>query len=174
MKCNWESGMHFDLPPLASKIVSNLLRLWTTPIVTFQTRGSKVSVKFGPEFPGFGISLSKSIDERLAQIDEARASLHSALAAVEELKDIADKNKADLADALSQLSLAQESKLIAEKEADLAKQVATADVDAFRRVVGIPSRKQIALERLFGFGLGVAASLVASVVWWAVARTLSE
>jgi len=91
-----------------------------------------------------GQSLGQDIDERLLQIDVARSSLETALAAIDELKQLADKNKADLDEALARLHEANENKMTAEQQAEVARQVARVDVSALRKVVGIPTRTQVA------------------------------
>ena len=40
-----------------------------------------------------------------------------------------------------------------------------ADLKAYQRGAGVPSRKQIAKERLVVFGLGIVASLLSKLVW---------
>lgn len=90
---------------------------------------------------------------------------------MDELKQLADRNKADLDAALAALREANENKMTAEQEAEIARQVARVDVSTFRKVVGIPTRVEVAWERAIGFGLGVFASLLASLVWWFVGRS---
>ncbi len=161
--------MRLDLPEWASKVVWNAVRVWTTPVLSFKVGPQGVSVHILPD-ASLSLTLKRSIDERIEQIDAARRSLATALEAVDELKVEANKNRADLADALEQLRTADELRATAEQEAATARLAADTDVGSFRKIMGIPSRRQIALERAIGFVLGVLASLLASLVWWLITR----
>lgn len=54
------------------------------------------------------------------------------------------------------------------------RKLAEVDVEAFRKVAGVPTQLQMAKERFreraYGFLLGVLASVVASAIWWLLAK----
>ena len=78
--------------------------------------------------------------------------------------------RAELEAIRSELKETVAHKASAEHELDTVKKMAEADVEVFRRVVGIPSRRDIAKERLVGFVIGVIASLAAALIWRLLAR----
>lgn len=96
----------------------------------------------------------------------ARRNLAEALEAIDELKSAAEANQAELAIALERLRDAQDQRAAAEKEVKAVQSIAQADVEVFRKLAGVPSKMEIAKERLIGFILGV----LASVIWWALAK----
>ena len=163
--------MDLRLSPKASKLVAKLLHVWTAPAISirFDEQGAALRL-FPSDRPAE--PLGQDIDERLLQIDVARNSLETALAAIDELKQLANRNKKDLDEALARLHEANANKLTAEQEAEIAREIARVDVTGLRKVVCIPTRTQIAWERAIGFGLGVLASLLASLVWWFGGRIL--
>jgi len=134
-----------------------------------RTDGECVRVSFLPARPE-----TSGIDERLAQIDQARESLVSALSAVNDLKATAERNKAELRDALERIEQTRVEKAIADKQLKSVKQIAQADVEVFKSLAGIPSRAQILQERFIGFIIGVLASLMASGILWTLVRTLNH
>lgn len=118
----------------------------------------------------FSISIepaTKSVDERVARLDEARNALMEGLQAIDELRDEADRNKQDLAAALAELSTVQVSKATAERELYAVKEAVNVDIEVFRSLARIPNEAQIRRERLMGFITGVLASILASTIWWA-------
>jgi hypothetical protein len=118
----------------------------------------------------FSISIepaTKSVDERVARLDEARNALMEGLQAIDELRDEADRNKQDLATALAELSTVQVSKATAERELYAVKEAVNVDIEVFRSLARIPNEAQIKRERLMGFITGVLASIIASAIWWA-------
>jgi len=139
------------------------LRVWTTPVLGMRVDRERVQVSFLPPRPE-----ASEIDERLAQIDQARESLVSALSAVDDLRATSERNKTELRDALERIEQARAEKAVAEKQLQGVRQIAQADVEVFRSLAGIPSRAQIARERFVGFIVGVAASLMASGILWAL------
>lgn len=118
----------------------------------------------------FSISIepaTKSVDERVARLDEARHALMEGLQAIDELRDEADRNKQDLAKALAELSTVQVNKATAERELYAVKEAVNVDIEVFRSLARIPNDAQIKRERLMGFITGVLASIIASAIWWA-------
>ena len=117
----------------------------------------------------FGLSAElpapQTIDARIAKLDEAKERMIESLGAIEELKTAATENKKQLEETLERLAEIRDSKLVAERELGTIQAVAAVDLSAFRKIAGVPSRNAIRIERGIGFVLGVAASLVASIIW---------
>jgi hypothetical protein len=109
---------------------------------------------------------SQTIDERIANLDVARENLAAAVTAIDELKAEAEQNKGELSSALQRLRMLEIEKATAEQELASLRQIASADMAVFQKLVGIPSRRDIVRERLVGFLLGLLASLAASILWW--------
>jgi len=115
-----------------------------------------------------------TLDKRIQQIERARSSLQDATEAVRELKEIAKSNKAEVEAVLANLTQVRSEKQAAEQELVALRKLAEVDVEAFRKVAGVPTQLQIAKERFreraYGFLLGVLASVVASAVWWLLTK----
>jgi len=148
-----------------ARVLGLVVRAWNATLLRIQVDGDRAQVSFLPSEPA-----ASGIDERLAQIDRARESLESALPAVNELGAAAERNKAELRDALELIEHTRAEKAMAEHQLQNLKEIAQADIEVFRSLVGIPSRAQIARERIIGFILGVIASLIASGIFWALVR----
>jgi hypothetical protein len=171
----WPAGPQYNLKHLEvvavevsgfwGRAVTLALRAWTTPVLQVHVDRERVQVSFLPPRPE-----TSGIDDRLAQIDQARESLGSALSAVDDLRAAAERNKNELRDALERIGQARAEKAVAEKQLESVKQIAQADVEVFKNLAGIPSRAQIARERFIGFIIGVVASLIASGILWALVR----
>lgn len=154
-----------ELSPLIARVLVKALDLWTTPVFSFGVRNGKPFVEFLPTDSPRG-----SIDERIAKIDAARHNLAEALEAIDELKATAEINKAEVASALERLDEAQNQKAAAEKELQAVRAIAQTDVEVFKKLAGVPSKTDIAKERLVGFLIGVTASIFASIIWWGLTR----
>jgi uncharacterized membrane protein YhiD involved in acid resistance len=135
-----------------------LLKLLRRIKVTYRIGG--IQIEFEEE---------KSIDERIAKIDEARTSMVEALTAIDQLHQEAESNKTELKKALRTLAEAEKNKNELEEELKNIRQVMQSDVTTFRKIAGIPSEEEIKKERVLGFFTGVLASVVASLIVWAVA-----
>ena len=94
----------------------------------------------------------------------------AALSAIDDLKTTAEQNKLELHDVLQRIQEVRQDKAAAEKELESMERIARAGVEVFKKLAGVPSRRDIARERLIGFGVGVLASFLASVIWWLVSR----
>ena len=154
-----------ELPSLIATLLVKGLDLWTTPVFRFGIRNGLPYAELLPKD-----SPHETIDARLAKIEFARRNLAEALGAIDELKSAAEANQAELAIALERLRDAQEQRASAEKEVQAVQSIAQADVEVFRKLAGVPSKMEIAKERLIGFILGVLASVIASAIWWALAK----
>lgn len=113
---------------------------------------------------------AQSIDDRIAKIDEARNNLVEVLNAVDELRSAAEQNQRDAETALRQLDELEQNKASLEKELGFVKSIIDADVDVFRRIVGVPSSDDIRRERVYGFITGVISSVVASGLVWLIVQ----
>lgn len=111
-----------------------------------------------------------TIDERIRKIDSARENLQDAISAIDELRVQADTNKRDLTDALKRIEDAEYQKQVIGEELNALKQVAETDTAAFRRIVGLPTKADVWRERLLGFGSGVLASTIASIIFFAAIK----
>jgi hypothetical protein len=152
-------------PPFFSSVLYKFMRLWTTPVLQFHIRADRASVEFMPKGEP-----RQSVDERIEQIEAARLNLVEALDAMDELKFAAEMNKLELAATLQTLETTQTQSASAEKELEAVREIAKSDISVFQKLAGIPSRSQVAKERLIGFLLGIAASVLASAVWWALSN----
>jgi len=116
---------------------------------------------------GMDISISidaitkKPIDVRLTKIEDARANLQEALSALDELSNEAERNKAELDQAIKQLDRARLERASEAEQLSQIKNIAQADVEAFRRIAGIDPLR----ERFIGFFAGIIASLIAAGIW---------
>ena len=153
------------LPPLIASALYKFMRVWTTPVLQFHIRADRASVEFMPKG-----APRQSIDERIEQIESARLSLVEALDAIDELKFAAERNKLELVATLQTLAATQTQSATAEKELEAVREIAKSDIGVFQRLAGVPSRRQVAKERFIGFLLGIAASVLASAVWWALSK----
>lgn len=105
------------------------------------------------------------VDARIKKIDAARDNLQDAIQAIDELRDQADLNKKELRDALSRIDEVEKQKSELNNELQTLQKIAEADTNAFRRIVGLPTKGDVWRERLLGFGSGVVASVVASIIF---------
>jgi hypothetical protein len=124
------------------------LRAWTTPVFQMRVDRERVQVSFLPPRPE-----TSGIDDRPAQIDQARESLVSALSAVNDLRAAAERNKTELRDALERIEHARAEKAVREKQLQSVKQIAQADVEVFKNLAGIPSRAKSHESDLSGSSL---------------------
>lgn len=154
-----------ELPTILASALYKGLELWTTPVLRFRIRPDRVLVEFMPKD-----SPRQNIDERIAKIEAARHNLTEALGAIDELKLAAEKNKAELAEALQRLTSTQAQKAHAEKELQTVREIAQSDVEVFKKLAGVPSQTEIAKERFVGFLLGITASVLASGIWWLLSK----
>ncbi|MDT5063229.1 MAG: hypothetical protein QOH63_3688 [Acidobacteriota bacterium] len=111
-----------------------------------------------------------SIDERIAKIDAAKANLLEGLKAIDELKAAAESNKKEAEIALKQIATLEENKAGLQKELEAIKSVVQSDVDAFRKIAGVPSQATIRRERIIGFISGVIASTISAGIVWGIVK----
>lgn len=154
-----------ELPRIVAAFLSTLTAAMSQPVLRIGTRNGRPYADIV-----FDSAPRQSIDERIAKIDAARANMAEALSAIDELKEAANTNKADLEAALEQLGQTRAAKSAAERELNVVRKIANSDVEVFRRLAGVPSRSQVAKERALGFVFGVIASLLASGLWWLIAK----
>lgn len=114
-----------------------------------------------------------SIDERIKKIDSARENLTEAIAAIDELRSQANSNKKDLQDALQRISEAEKQRQSLTEEIATVRQLAQADTQSFRRIIGLPTRADAWRERLIGFASGIIASIIASIIYAVVTNLIS-
>lgn len=127
-----------------------------------------------PAIESTGSDATASIEARIGKIDAAQRSLAEAVEAMAEIHAMAEQNRAELAEALQSLAEAQKERVSAERELRAIKELAQADIAVFRKLAGVPSEIELAkqrfTERAIGFGLGVLASVIASLLWWAITK----
>jgi hypothetical protein len=154
-----------ELPQLVAAFLNTLSDVLSQPVLRIGTKNGRPYADIV-----FESAPRQSIDDRIAKIDAARSNLAEALSAIDELKSAANANKADLEAALEQLGQTQAAKTAAERELGAVRKIADADIEVFQRLAGVPTRSQVAKERALGFLFGVIASLLASGVWWSIAK----
>lgn len=117
-----------------------------------------------------GDNVEASVDERLAKIEAARSSLLDALTAVDELKNKAEENKADLEYLTKQIHAAEENKADLSEQLKTLKSISELDSEQVRTVLKLPTRLSIWTERVIAFLLGIAASILASIIYEQIQR----
>ena len=137
-----------------------LLKLLRRARVTYRLGG--IQIDFEEE---------KSVDERLAKIDQARALMADAMTAVDELHKEAETNKTELSRALANLAETEKNKNQLENELRNIRQIMQLDVATFKKLAGVPSKQEVKNERVIGFFTGVLASVVASGIVWCIVTT---
>jgi hypothetical protein len=152
-------------PSLLSRFFDFFLNIWAKPLLRITVEGGLPSVEFH-----VANDRRETIDERIHRIDVARQNLSEALDAMDELKHAAEWSKAELVIALERLDSAQRDRAAAEKELEAVRGIAQSDVEVFKKLAGVPSRLEIAKERLIGFLLGITASIIASGIWWGLSK----
>ena len=115
-----------------------------------------------PKFNFEKLILGDNIDERISKIDDARRNLVEAIAAIDDLRHQADANKSDLTEALSKLRQMEAERSVVHTELQTLKQIAQADTESFRKIIGVQSRADVWRERIIGFISGVVASVLAT------------
>ena len=126
---------------------------------SLRIQGSKDGIKVSLETSR---KISAPIDERIKNIDIARDNLLEGLKAIDELKKSAAENKTELEVALEKLGKIEKEKQSAEEELREVKNIASSDIDAFRKIAGIPDKSEKRRDQFVGFFSGVIASLIAS------------
>jgi len=144
-----------------ARVLGTILRWWSTPILGIKVQDGNVSVHFMPQIPA-----SASIDERIAKLDTARENLIETLGAIDEMSSEAQRHKEEINVLSSQLEHASKEKEMLEQQVEATRLISEIDADSFRKIAGLPTRRQIAWERFIGFVLGVVASITASGLWW--------
>ncbi|MCB1589223.1 MAG: hypothetical protein KDI56_10010 [Xanthomonadales bacterium] len=135
------------------------------PALVIRASPDHASVSFYPkEDPVEGI------DERIAKIEIAKELLIQAVATMDDLRKTAESNKREVRATLAQLQEVGGKREAAKSELMQVRRLASADIEVFRKVAGIPSPAQIRRERLLGFVLGVLASIAATAIWWLASR----
>jgi hypothetical protein len=130
---------------------------------------------FGVTFTFAGDDIYQgSINERIAKIDEAKANLLEGLRAIDELKEAAEYNKKQAEEALIQIVQLEKDKTSLQQELKSIKNIVQSDVNAFRKIAGVPSPAMIRKERIVGFISGVIASIVASGIVWAIVKLIQH
>ena len=107
---------------------------------------------------------TRSIDSRLEGIDHAKESLLDALNALESLKSEAEKNKSELKDITAHLSQASQDKEDLTSQIAEIRKLAQIDAGTVRGALGIPSVRQLWVNRVAGFIFGIVASVIASLI----------
>lgn len=133
---------------------------------------SQLVKKLSGKDPADGVN--RTIDERIAMIDSARANLLEGVQAIDELRQQAEQNKKDVANAMQQIALLERDKNSLEEQRKAIAAMIDSDVTAFQRIAGIPSKTAIRRERFIGFISGVIASTVASGVVWMIVKIIES
>ncbi len=147
-----------SIEPVASLVITRVFRIYFGSlerllVTSLDLLGLKISM--GAELD------RKPLDDRLAKIEDARVNLQEALSALGELTQEAERNKIELARALSELETARNAQIVEELKLNNIKQIAQSDVTVFQKMAGINPK----LERIVGFIGGIIASLIAALIW---------
>jgi uncharacterized protein YhaN len=116
----------------------------------------------------------EAIDERIAKIDVARENLTDALAAMDQLREYAQENKRDLEYLNEKIQKAEASKANVSDELSALKQMSAFDSVTVRRVLGLPTRTSVWIDRCVAFVLGILASTIASFVYAYLMKRLNS
>lgn len=161
-KSIWKVRIHFMsiespivvLVDTVGRLLKNLrLRLNLDPLAPFSP---SISIEY---------TSSRRADERIERLEDARKALSEGLQAVEDLKQEAEKNKQDSVQALATLAKLREHNASLSQQIEASKTIIESDIDAFRKIAGIPSEREQRRDKLLGFWTGVLASIVAAVLW---------
>ena len=136
---------------------------------SLRLKGDSSGISISIESPP---SYKASLDERIARIDAARSNLLEGLQAIDELKLAAQENKKELEDALAKLRVLEKNKASAEEELGQIRRIASADIETFQKMAGVPSASKVKRERVVGFISGVLASIIASGIIFGVSYAL--
>jgi hypothetical protein len=107
---------------------------------------------------------TKTFEDRIEKIDQAKKNLGEAIAAMDALKLEAEQNKIEFERTIEELNKIKGDKTILESEYHSLKQLSEKDVQTIKKIIGAPNVNK---ERAVGFLIGVVSSLVASgLIWW--------
>ncbi len=115
---------------------------------------------------------SKTRDERIEQLHDARKKLEDGLAAIQELEEEAQRNKRDVEKTLLELeNLSQQKKQLALEREEI-RRLANADADATRRLFDLPTKAEIFRNRIIGFFAGILISILAAMIFEFVVKPI--
>ncbi|MCW2393770.1 MULTISPECIES: hypothetical protein [unclassified Sphingobium] len=107
----------------------------------------------------------RSVDQRIARLDEAKAALSESLEAIDELRADAEAARVEHATVVHALNTALSNKDDAQQKLESIRRIIAQDVSAFQEIAGVPDIRR---ERTIGFLSGICASIVATAIWvWA-------
>lgn len=135
---------------------------------------SLLSFRLGPASFRFKLDvkgINDTIDDRIAKINIAKTNLNDAITAINELEQDTLKSKKELEKTLKNVELAKEKKTALQSEVNNLTQLAGAEVQTMRTVIGIPSKGALWAQRFIGFILGIVASLIASYIYNYISTT---
>ena len=151
--------------------ILDILFDWTAKLLQFlakRIRGSRLVLQSLGLAIIFEDAAKGSIDQRIAKIGEARSALVEGIRAIDDLKAAADYNKREADQAVAQIALLERDKATLDEEIENMKTVIESDVEAFRRIAGVPSPSDVRRERVVGFITGLVASALASGLVFAI------
>lgn len=115
---------------------------------------------------GVDVSMSRSekrsLDQRIARLDDAKAALTESLEAIDELRADAEVARTEHAAVVQALDTALSNKDDAEQKLESIRRIIEQDVSAFQEVAGVANIRK---ERLIGFLSGICASILATGIW---------
>lgn len=104
----------------------------------------------------------RSVDKRIARLDDAKAALTESLEAIDELRADAEAARTEHAAVVQALETALSNKDDAEQKLESIRRIIAEDVNVFQEVAGISNVRK---ERAIGFLSGICASIVATGIW---------
>lgn len=147
--------------PSEDRLIAALRRTFEV-MDTIGWKLSKAMVGATIPFVGKFIVEEVTKDRRLSRLDDARMAMEDGMAALDELKAEAESQQQRHERTLLQLHRTLVSQETAQQKLDAIQEAMKADVDAFRTLHGVGDPRK---ERVIGFWTGVAASVVATIVW---------
>ncbi|TPE62184.1 hypothetical protein FJQ54_06535 [Sandaracinobacter neustonicus] len=109
----------------------------------------------------------RSVDERISKLEVAREALSESLTAIDQLKESAQKVKAEYENSRKELNKILESKQDTDGKLKSIRDAMQQDITTFRELAGVPNVNR---ERWIAFLAGILASIisagiVAIIVW---------
>lgn len=94
----------------------------------------------------FEVSAKRSIDDRIARLDEAKSAILESLGAIDELREDASRAKEEHANVVTALETALANREDAEQKLESIRKIIAQDVSAFREMAGISDVRKERLD----------------------------